>query len=1371
MIEGGGSVLPAVPFEGLFVFPPSLSLSVTHTLSSSRRRCYCSRRVYMALGQLCWHCLLTWILTVLLTEDKVDSLELSCSVGPVEVILQPNQSVVLDCNLPAVDQPANITWKERGIPVVDQEHHHVIPNGSLYISEVSRSSVNQDGGISDRTYTCMSENSFGAVTSRTALIRFSALSQFHQQPQSQIVEENGIARFECGISGLPTPVVTWEKNQTAIPSHSRYIVLPNGILQIVEVQASDAGEFRCVATNVVQTRYSQDANLTVLQGFKSIPGDVVIIAQPKNVTVTAGQTAIMECMAYADPTPFVSWIRQDGKPIATDVIVVGRTNLMIADTQPHHSGVYVCRANKPRTRQFATAAAELQVLAPPMITHFPETISRIRASTARFVCKAKGEPTPRIHWLKNGEDIMSNGRVKIQSSGSLVINQIGLEDAAYYQCIAENSLGMACTTAKLTVTVREGLPSAPKSVYATPLSSTAVLVSWERPEYNSEQIIGFSLHYQKAVGTNNVEYQFAVNNDTTELQVKDLQPDTNYTFYVVAYSQLGASRTSHSIVVETMEDVPSTGPQPSLSITTHTDVRVTWLPLSPELSNGKITKYRIDYCMLKEDQIYSIEVDGNETQVTLPTVQSKKVYKVRIAASTSVGYGAPSDWTQHLIPDRSKQITVPFAPTEMKVKTKVDSLLVSWQPPSNQVQIQGYKLYYREADADDSSRELSEANGDEHWTKGPIRLRRKIKQYEITGLVSDRLYEIKLVAFNKQDDGYAAVWKGKTEKPPVLTLDSPVLLPPPTQLWAEPNGSRAIWLRWNRPPFTTVQIANYTVRCNPWGLKNASLVTYFTSTVEEIIITSLKPYTRYEFAVQSNGYGVDGPFSGVVEGSTLSDKPSTPPSDLKLNPINSYSVRVRWQPPTEPNGIIIEYIILYNVNYTQPDDLWNSLSKEGNIFSTDVKGLESNTRYFFKMGAKTIVGAGPFSTAKDVQTLAKRILGLHDLLDVHSVTGIIVGVCLGLLCILFCICASFWNNKRRELGPNSHPTSEHSHYRRTRKASLAHNVALPHAHELETLMSTLGEDLSLPHTEITELTEAQIFMDSSVPDDDIQIKLKPAWNGSVHHKWANDPICFSNAILPDSSCKTNEALCFDRGSNEDNLHGNFGFGSIMGSTKKENPHSGLNQVEAEVIVHSELSASKRNSALEDWQRKEGLQNQSITAESIEDLPSEDVTLPSADWNSEENLGSPAEVPADAQKENYHTKFSLALPTTESQLVEVCKNSLPPIANEVMNCIDTENHKDVTEPQDNSLLCCKTESKMKAVECLGLSNGFQSSEGWQSSVNGFTIINRNSESSCLKNADNPPNRWQPLATGEDVSARHFIASSMNTTSASEKDLCP
>lgn len=55
-------------------------------------------------------------------------------------------------------------------------------------------------------------------------------------------------------------------------------------------------------------------------------------------------------------------------------------------------------------------------------------------------------------------------------------------------------------------------------------------------------------------GSDNMEYQFAVNNDTTELHLKELLPHTAYTFYVVAYSPMGASRPSQTVTIEMLED-------------------------------------------------------------------------------------------------------------------------------------------------------------------------------------------------------------------------------------------------------------------------------------------------------------------------------------------------------------------------------------------------------------------------------------------------------------------------------------------------------------------------------------------------------------------------------------------------------------------------------------------------------------------------------------------------------------------------------------------------------------------------------------------------------------------------------------------------
>ena len=51
-----------------------------------------------------------------------------------------------------------------------------------------------------------------------------------------------------------------------------------------------------------------------------------------------------------------------------------------------------------------------------------------------------------------------------------------------------------------------------------------------------------------------MEYQFAMNNDTTEYLVKELLPHTAYTFFVVAYSPMGASRPSLPVTVEMLED-------------------------------------------------------------------------------------------------------------------------------------------------------------------------------------------------------------------------------------------------------------------------------------------------------------------------------------------------------------------------------------------------------------------------------------------------------------------------------------------------------------------------------------------------------------------------------------------------------------------------------------------------------------------------------------------------------------------------------------------------------------------------------------------------------------------------------------------------
>lgn len=55
-------------------------------------------------------------------------------------------------------------------------------------------------------------------------------------------------------------------------------------------------------------------------------------------------------------------------------------------------------------------------------------------------------------------------------------------------------------------------------------------------------------------GLNNEEYQVVIGNDTTSYIIDDLEPARNYSFYIVAYMPMGASRMSDQVSQHTLED-------------------------------------------------------------------------------------------------------------------------------------------------------------------------------------------------------------------------------------------------------------------------------------------------------------------------------------------------------------------------------------------------------------------------------------------------------------------------------------------------------------------------------------------------------------------------------------------------------------------------------------------------------------------------------------------------------------------------------------------------------------------------------------------------------------------------------------------------
>ncbi|XP_047451962.1 protogenin B-like isoform X2 [Mugil cephalus] len=926
--------------------------------------------------------------------------ELSFITEPSDVTVLPKDSAVLDCQAHGLP-PVTIKWLKNGVKLAESEHIHFLPNGSLYIPKIKHTKEDSDEGF----YQCLSQNKYGAILSQRSRLTIASISEFVLHPVPMVVTEGSVARFSCAVTSSPPASITWELNQSTLPLQTdRITVLPNGVLQIHNVELEDAGQYRCVATNIGSRLKSREATLTVNQDKRPKPRQRPrIIAGPQNVTVSLHQTVVLECVATGNPWPIISWSRADSKPI--DVYkakVLGNGNLVITDVSSKHSGIYLCRATTPGTRNHTTAAANLTVQVPPNIVERPESQTRPRAGTARFMCQAEGVPPPRISWLKNGEEVHLNGRIKMYNS-KLVITQIIPEDDAIYQCIAESEQGSVLSLARLIVVMSEDRPSAPRNIHAETISSSAILLAWERPLYNADKVIAYSIHYMKAEGLNNEEYQVVIGNDTTSYIIDDLEPARNYSFYVVAYMPMGASRMSDQVSQHTLEDVPLRTPELSLTSQSATDIQVSWQPLPAKVSRGQLSAYRLSYRTASDSTVVSVELLQNSTEYLLEGLQPDTIYLLRMAAATRVGWCEPSAWTSHRTPKTSSH-KVPLAPILQLEPLNCTSIVARWQTSPESVAVQGYRLCYHEEGQPEQPN---------------IQLQAEARSYTISGLDPRRKYHVKILAVSKVGDGYQTDHTISTPGCVSARDQMAAPPPPPQQVTVLTSNSSAVSLRWSRPSFPSGKAVSFTVRCTPVGTHNASAIRYLQINKQSVTVQNLLPNTRYEFVVRLHVDQMSSPWSSVVYHQTPQAAPSQPPAGVRLTLIEDDTALVSWREPTEPNVAITHYNILYASQKAWMAGHWQRIQREGSHTMALLEKLEPGNVYLVKISASNVVGDGPFSGIVELALRRGNLRsknprhsdsildttvvsdGLYHI-DQRSMTGIIVGVSIALACIVMC---------------------------------------------------------------------------------------------------------------------------------------------------------------------------------------------------------------------------------------------------------------------------------------------------------------------------------------------------------------------------------
>ncbi|XP_035222665.1 hemicentin-1-like isoform X3 [Stegodyphus dumicola] len=342
--------------------------------------------------------------------------------------------VILQCSANGEPQPS-ISWEHNGVSLdLYNPRFKVFPSGDLHISLTQSSDMG--------TYTCIAKNEAGSATKNIDLIVLVPPVVTINGANTIVAIKGRSVTITCSAVGFPPPHISWQKSggsvlDSTISDLSRELALHN-------IQPEDGGNYVCIASNSAG-RDHQSVSLDV-----HVPP--VITTLPKSQDISVGDILSLHCEASGHPIPSITWLLNNTQVTGSVHSIFGRSKLHIQNVSKEDEGTYICLAQNAAGER--KAAAAVRVRAPPIILD-SSGVKSVQVKEAVILdCLVKGDPSPNIIWIKNGQRLELNHRIQVMMNGSLFIYNSSDQDSGHYKCIASNDFGSAERTAELIVKSR-----------------------------------------------------------------------------------------------------------------------------------------------------------------------------------------------------------------------------------------------------------------------------------------------------------------------------------------------------------------------------------------------------------------------------------------------------------------------------------------------------------------------------------------------------------------------------------------------------------------------------------------------------------------------------------------------------------------------------------------------------------------------------------------------------------------------------------------------------------------------------------------------------------------------------------------------------
>ncbi|XP_043509545.1 Down syndrome cell adhesion molecule-like protein Dscam2 isoform X16 [Frieseomelitta varia] len=866
-----------------------------------------------------------------------------------EETLQPGPSMFLKCVASGNPTP-EITWELDGKRLSNTERlqvgQYVTVNGDV-VSHLNISSIHtNDGGL----YKCIAASKVGSAEHSARLNVYGLPFIRHMDKKAIVAGET--LRVTCPVAGYPIESIVWERDTRVLPINRKQKVFPNGTLIIENVERmSDQATYTCVARNA--QGYSARGTLEVQVMVAPQIAPFSIGDEPANW----GEAVSAVCTVVKGDLPIeVAWAL-NGEPVTSknhgDITISStgkRVSLMtIEAVSGRHAGEYTCTASNAAGA--TSYSATLAVNVPPRWILEPTDKAFAQGSDARVECKADGFPKPQVTWKKAAGDTpgdytdlkLSNPDISVED-GTLSINNIQKTNEGYYLCEAVNGIG-AGLSAVIFISVQAPPHFEIKLKNQTARRGEPAVLQCEA---QGEKPIGILWNMNnkrldpKSDSRYTIREEILANGVLSDLSIKRTERSDSALFTCVATNAFGSDDTSINMIVQEVPEVPY-----GLKVLDKSgrSVQLSWA--APYDGNSPIKRYVIEYKISKgswETDIDRVLVPGSQQNVAgVFNLRPATTYHLRIVAENEIGASDPSDTVTI--------ITAEEAPSGPPTSVRVDALdqhtlKVTWKPPPREDwngEILGYYVGYKLSSSSDyiyETVDFSKEDGKEH-------------HLQIMNLKTYTQYSVVVQAFNKVGSGPISeerrqhTAEGVPEQPPHDTTCTTLT-------------SQTIRVSWMSPPLSAANgvITGYKVIYGPsdtWYDENTK-DTKITSS-SETILHGLKKYTNYTMQVLAFTSGGDGVKSAPIHCQTEQDAPEAPIA-IKALVMSAESILVSWRPPSQPNGVITQYIV-----YTKADNAEEPTSQKvpPNQLTHEASGLDKQRRYDFWVTASTNIGEGEAS--------------------------------------------------------------------------------------------------------------------------------------------------------------------------------------------------------------------------------------------------------------------------------------------------------------------------------------------------------------------------------------------------------------------------